>query len=81
MVIDNNGTFACVNINYVVICRYVQFENIAIVHHCLGLLKGELCSNLECDALSELDCFIVELPLDIQLQEHFKGNNYICNYH
>ena len=64
-----------------VICRYVQFENIAIVHHCLGLLKeGEPCSNLECDALSELDCFFVELPLDVELQEHFKGNNYVCNY-
>lgn len=62
--------------------RYVQFESIAKVHHCCGtcltlLSEEDSCTNHECMISSEPDCYFVELPLDVQLKEHFKGINLV----
>ena len=58
--------------------KYVQFEDETIKHqccgHCMALLPvSGTCSSHSCVAANKPNAYFLELPVELQLREHFKG--------
>ena len=60
--------------------KFIHYEQLSVLHRCCGacmhLLEEETrCSNFQCADLGIPDVLFVEVPIDKQLQERFRGKS------